>query len=196
MGLYFVVEDDRAFHQIVLQRLNQLLKVDVQSFNEKVHKATENSAQTVAFKLGCVEQMKVPQTPQSHVVPAAGGWKHCPNKNYILKELEVLGFKVVPAVVIHPLAEQLNRRLRPVLVLLGHVQVVDEDDTALLAVFRPEVALPPPTADFEFDCFLELVGSGLATEGDIKVGGFSSLEILVQLLEDCGSLACPRLADD
>eukprot|EP00965_Chrysotila_dentata_P051492 1708043-Pleurochrysis_carterae.AAC.1 len=45
-------------------------------------------------------------------------------------------------IVVHPLPQQLDRRLRAVGFELGHVEVVDEDD-ALFAEWRAEDALAP-----------------------------------------------------
>jgi len=52
-------------------------------------------------------------------------------------------FAVVPMTVVDPLPQQLDRRLRSVLLLGRHVEVVDERDT-LLAERRPVHALPSP----------------------------------------------------
>jgi len=54
-----------------------------------------------------------------------------------LNELLVVRLQVEPALVVHPLADQLHWRLRVVLLLLGQVDVIDEHDT-MLAVCRSE----------------------------------------------------------
>ena len=63
---------------------------------------------------------------------------------------------IVPSLVIHKLTEELDGRLRAVLLQLGHVQIVDEDDGAL-ADRRSEDTLTS-LVELRVDDVLNLVG--------------------------------------
>ena len=74
---------------------------------------------------------------------------------------------VVPAAVVHPLAQELDGRLRAVLLELGHVEVVDKHHGAL-ADGRAEDALAP-LVQLGVDDVLHGVGAGLRGEGALDV---------------------------
>ncbi len=75
-------------------------------------------------------------------VAAAAGRTHGRHKVHIHQPPQRQLLPVVPAAMVHELAQQLDGRLRAVLLHLRHVQVVHEDDH-VLALRRAVHATPP-----------------------------------------------------
>ena len=142
------------------------------------------------------KQMKMSQTTCGHSVPATGWRLHCTNVNGVLQNFNLLWIQVVPAVIVHPLSQKFNWRLRPEFVLLRHIQVVNKDQTFFFSIFRPKVSFPSPTWNFSFNYFLKLLSWSLPTETNQKVSGISVLVIRFKLLYDCRSLAGARLTNN
>ena len=88
----------------------------------------------------------------------------------------------IPALVVHPLTEELDGRLSTVLLFLGHVEVIDKDDSILAEFGTPDTLTAPIHATI--DDVLGLVGGGLGREGEAEEGAVLVLEVIIQLLAD------------
>lgn len=108
-----------------------------------------------------VEQVEVPDVPHGDDVPSSDGGQHGSHKVDAAQVLELFGLEVEPSSVVHPLSEQLDGRLCSIDFFLGHVQVVDEDNDFIPALFRPILTLSPPGAHLAVDQPLDLVNVGL-----------------------------------
>ena len=71
---------------------------------------------------------------------------------------------VIPVAIIKPLSEQLNWRLSPVLLLLGHIKIINEQNT-LLADRGTEQSFPP-LVQFGENYVLCLIGRSLGRKTD------------------------------
>jgi hypothetical protein len=89
---------------------------------------------------------------------------HRTQDGHILDEHELQVLSVVPALVVHVLSQDLDRGLGAVSLLLGHVQVINEDD-ALLA-HGGSVIPSSPLVHLGIDGVLGLIGRGLGREGN------------------------------
>mmetsp|Transcript_24992 Transcript_24992/g.71841 ORF Transcript_24992/g.71841 Transcript_24992/m.71841 type:complete len:543 (-) Transcript_24992:316-1944(-) len=99
---------------------------------------------------------------------------------------------IEPPAVIMPLPDELDGRLRPIVLLQGHVQVVDEQQAAL-AERRPIGALSP-FVHLAIDDVLRLVGACLCAERNGDRHELVLVEVLHQLLLDDHRLPCARQA--
>lgn len=117
--------------------------VGVVSFGQEPgHDGVEDAGERHVAERREEEQVEVADVALGDEGAASAGRAHGGDELDV-DELPVHGLRtVVPARVVHPLAQDLDRRLGAVLFLRGHVQVVDHDD-ALLADGRPDHALAP-----------------------------------------------------
>jgi hypothetical protein len=102
------------------------------------------------------DDVEVAHVPRRDRVAPAARRAHRADEREVDEAAERVLFAVVPARVIHPLAQQLDRRLRAVHLELRHVQIVDEDDGAL--PHRRAVHALPPLVELGVDDVLRLVG--------------------------------------
>ena len=93
-----------------------------------------------------------------------------------------LSNKFIPALVVHPLSEELNRRLGTVLLFLWHVQVINEEDSILSKFWTPDALTTSVHATI--DDVLGLVGRGLRGEGKTEECPIIILEAIIQLVND------------
>ena len=112
----------------------------------------------------------MPDVPHGDHVSSSDWGQHGSNEVDSAQVLELLGLEVEPSSVVHPLSEQLDWRLSPVYLFLGHVQVIDEDDNLVPALFGPILSLSPPGADLAVDQPLDLVDVGLSREASAEEG--------------------------
>ena len=118
-----------------------------------------------------------------HILTSSGRSHSC-NKCEIsnLAEVLLVAENFIPALVVHPLTEELDGRLSTVLLFLGHVEVIDKDDSILAEFGTPDTLTAPIHA--AIDDVLGLVGGGLGREGEAKEGPVLVLEVIIQLLAD------------
>jgi len=90
------------------------------------------------------------------------GGTHSRDEDNILNPLVVEFLAIIPALVIKPLADQLDRGLSTVLLLLGHVQIINKD-TVFLARRRAEDTFTP-LLKFLIKSILHLVSASLSRE--------------------------------
>ena len=118
---------------------------------------------------GHVDDVELGGEPVRDGVPAPGRRRHRAEEvGFLDFDEELQGRSFVPASVLDQLLDQLEGRLRPELVELGHVEVVDEDDS-FLPVVRPELPFRAGV-QLRLDDLLELLGGGLGGEVDDAVG--------------------------
>jgi len=69
----------------------------------------------------------------SDIALATSWWAHGRHKDDVLDLHEGLFFlgSVIPSLMIHPLTQDFNRRLGSIGLLLGHVEIIDEDNETL-----------------------------------------------------------------
>lgn len=108
-----------------------------------------------------IDQVVMTKVPHGDHVPASNWREHCSDKAYTAEVFELLSIEVIPSPVVHPLPEQLDGRLCPILLLLRHVQVIDENNYLIFPLLRPEESFPPPSAYFRVDQPLNLVNHSL-----------------------------------
>ena len=144
MGLDILIEGHEEFVQDLVEDHGDRLRVQV------------SVGQEVVMTLETVGDGRTATTWGSH----------SRDKDDIFNLLEVflLGFSVVPSLMVHPLADKLNRRLSEVLFSLRHVQIIDKDDI-FLAGGRSENTLSTLLKLF-IETILGLVGRGLSGESD------------------------------
>ncbi len=101
----------------------QFVKPDV-----PVHYLWENSMDRFIIR-STTNDIEVPYESLRHLNLIWNIWLHCSWKNQVFywAQSKVLVFNIVPLSVIHPLAEQLNRRLATRFVISGHVQIIQEN---------------------------------------------------------------------
>ena len=83
------------------------------------------------------------QPPRYHTPPATRRL-HRAYQDHVLKELPLLRLDIVPSARVHPLPQQLNRRLSTVNLVHRHVQVIDENHDELFPVLWAVMPLPSP----------------------------------------------------
>ncbi len=123
-------------------------------------------------------------------ITAADGWEHGGDEVNSAEMFELLRVEVEPAAVVHPLAEQLDRRLCAVLFLLWHVQVVNENYNLILALLRPEVPLASSSAHFGINQTLNLISIGLPWKGSRQKSILLVVIVLVEFIRHVDWLAC------
>ncbi len=91
-----------------------------------VHEVAENGVEGVG-EIGLdIEEVEVSGGPEGDLVPALAGRPHCGDESHVFQELPLFALQVVPPPLVQLLSDYLQRRLRRVLFLKRHVQVVDE----------------------------------------------------------------------
>lgn len=93
-----------------------------------------------------------------------------------------ISYELIPALVVHPLAKQFDGRLCIVLLLLRHVEVIDEDDRALAEFGAPYTLTT--SIHISIDDVLGLVGRGLGREGQAQESPLVVLEAFIKLAHD------------
>ena len=137
------------------------------------------------------DEVEVAKKPRGDWVSAAARRTHRRRELHV-DELSHRELRpIVPSLVIHKLTEELDGRLRAVLLQLGHVQIVDEDDRAL-ANRWPEDTLTA-LIELRVDDVLNLVGARLRRERALHVLKLG-LILLVQGLFDVHRLTRARRA--
>mmetsp|Transcript_14483 Transcript_14483/g.50914 ORF Transcript_14483/g.50914 Transcript_14483/m.50914 type:complete len:335 (+) Transcript_14483:5018-6022(+) len=125
---YLVVELDGGERQRLCQGLDVLHKVVELVGRERLEDALHlrlgrvDEANVVARALQAFGDDRTAATRRAH------GTDEVQVKDIAERLLHIL----IPAAIVHPLPDQLQRRLRTVLVLSGHVEVVDEHEHALV----------------------------------------------------------------
>ena len=136
---------------------------------EPLHDHVINDLQRLDSKGLHVYFRKVPEVSLSYMVAANSRGAHGCYELDLLAALEVLAVFVVefiPTARVHPLSQQLDGRLRSVLLLLRHVQVIHEDDHP--PVLSRHIALPP-LFQLRLHEFLCLFGGSLSAESNAQV---------------------------
>lgn len=138
----------------------------------------------------------MPQISHADGVAAAHWRQHGRHKVNSLEIPQFLCIEIIPSSVVHPLSQQLDRRLRSKYLLLGHVQVINEDHNLSLASVRPVLTFTPSGADLAVDKSLDLVGVGLSRKGCGQVGIVVVVVVGVELVCHVDGLACTSGADE
>ena len=95
--------------------------------------------------------------------------------------------QLIPALVVHPLAKQLNRRLRAIALFLWHVEVIDEDDGVLAKFWAIDSFTT--SIHVSIDDILGLIGRGLGREGQAQERPIFVLEVIIQLAHNRDTFA-------
>ena len=90
------------------------------------------------------------------------------------------------------LPDDFNGGLSHVLLLDGHIEIINENDNPLFAIFRSEPAFPLLSGHFGLDEFLDLVALGLARVGSYEISESFIVVLLVENVDDMDSLARAR----
>jgi hypothetical protein len=93
-----------------------------------VHDLTEDHFDTVSIKLVVSDNVIVALQTLSQYTSATTWWAHRRDEDNVLDLHVLLSKSIVPAFVVHPLTEQLERWLSTILLFLWHVEVINEDD--------------------------------------------------------------------
>mmetsp|Transcript_8240 Transcript_8240/g.18063 ORF Transcript_8240/g.18063 Transcript_8240/m.18063 type:complete len:649 (-) Transcript_8240:407-2353(-) len=177
-----VVQLDGGFDQTGAVELHLLLERP----QEVGQDGGEDESERVVRHVYVVDDVEVPVEAGRHVVAPAPGGPAGHHEYHIDDPPELQRLAVIPAHVVEPLAQDLDGRLRAVLLLHGHIDVVHEDDE-LLARRGPVHALAA-LLRLRVDQVLRLVGRRLRGEGygdgDVLVG-----EAVLQMALDVYSLS-------
>ena len=147
------------------------------------------------IELGDHHRVEVPRVPGRDVRAAATGRAHRAHKLHVLDRAEGV-LPVVPPAVVHPLAQELDGWLRPELLLVGHVEVVDEDDGPLVARGPVDAkSLGRAAVEAPVDHVLRDVGRGAGGEVDEDRRGELVRGQRAQELLHVHGFARARLAD-
>ena len=184
-----VVNFQRRLDQV--GRLGHNLEREVSATTPPVHDGAVDPREGSVVELAHRDEVEVAKKPRGDWVSAAARRTHRRRELHVdeLSHRE-LG-PIVPSLVIHKLTEELDGRLRAVLLQLGHVQIVDEDDRAL-ANRWPEDTLTA-LIELRVDDVLNLVGARLRRERALHVLKLG-LILLVQGLFDVHRLTRARRA--
>ena len=188
---YIVIQVDRCRHELISRRLDLLRHLSREVHKDPLNSQPENPIKGLVLKWLSVKQVVVPQVPESNRIAACRRGQHSSGKHDVLKELELLRVQVVPTLSVHPLTKKLDRRLRPVTLLLRHVQIVDKNDAKLLPLLRTEVSLPPPRVNLALNHPLKRVRSGLARERRLQIREVLGEVKAVDLANQIDRLASP-----
>mmetsp|Transcript_74194 Transcript_74194/g.176947 ORF Transcript_74194/g.176947 Transcript_74194/m.176947 type:complete len:217 (-) Transcript_74194:647-1297(-) len=132
------------------------------SAQEPLHDGLENPLKALLLERSNEDEVEVPLKPASQERPSSTRRAHCTDENQVHQVSELCGLSLIPALSVHPLAEQLNRWLSTILLLGRHVQIIDEQQ-ALLAKRRSIGALLS-LVKLAINDVLRLVRVGLGTE--------------------------------
>lgn len=97
------------------------------------------------------------QIPHGDRVATSNRGQHGSNKINPTQKFQFLRIEIIPTTIVHPLSKKLNRRLGSEFLLLGHVEIVDENYNFILTAFGPEITFPTPSTNFAIDQPLYLV---------------------------------------
>mmetsp|Transcript_37848 Transcript_37848/g.87478 ORF Transcript_37848/g.87478 Transcript_37848/m.87478 type:complete len:226 (+) Transcript_37848:5334-6011(+) len=126
--LRFLKDLDRAIHNLWLQGLNAY----VEALREEV---AQNRREDVRDGVpGCISSYHgaiVALQPPRDLGPATSRRSHRGDVGDVNDFLHLELSAIIPAMVVMPLPKQFNRRLRAIILLLWHVQVVDKNDVPL-----------------------------------------------------------------
>mmetsp|Transcript_14995 Transcript_14995/g.30845 ORF Transcript_14995/g.30845 Transcript_14995/m.30845 type:complete len:219 (-) Transcript_14995:6685-7341(-) len=125
---------------------NERFAVHFERVIEAVEEVAENGSKDEGHRTvlhsGVTDYVEVSHVSRGNVVPSATGGAAGKNINAVNDLPEGESLPVVPTTVVEPLPQNLDRRLGPVFLFLGHVDVVDENDE-LLPRRGAEDTLPP-----------------------------------------------------
>mmetsp|Transcript_20678 Transcript_20678/g.31621 ORF Transcript_20678/g.31621 Transcript_20678/m.31621 type:complete len:466 (-) Transcript_20678:2095-3492(-) len=175
------VDEDGLGNQRVLQALHRLREGRLALRSEQpIHDVRENELQTVIRVGFDVQDVEMANVPLRDRVAAVSRRTHSGSKPHIsqLSEFPLRGVDIVPSGIVHPLSEQLDRRLGSELLLLRHVEVINEDNS-LLAVLRTVDTLSLLLHLAIDDAFC-LVGRGLGREAERVVGPLLVVEVFLE----------------
>eukprot|EP00968_Pinguiococcus_pyrenoidosus_P027389 scaffold7375_cov268-Pinguiococcus_pyrenoidosus.AAC.39 len=183
------VEDS---HAGLHHALRELLHVPGEALGEEpVDDEAEDAAERRPIKWHKVDEIEVAHVALRDPRAPALGWTHRGHKLDVYELAEGVLFPVVPPRVVHPLAKDLDGRLRAVLFLGWHVQVVNEDDADLAQLGAQDAFAA--LGQLSVDDVLRRVGGGLSGEVEHDVGVLG-VHPAQQLLLDGHALASARLA--
>ena len=124
----------------------------------------------------------MPHEPIGDRFPPAAWWRARRDKLAILDLHEHDLLQLEEAALVDHLAEQLDRRLRQVLVELRHVDIVDEDQHLLPGGRPPGIAHEP--LELVEEDVLDVLGGGLCTEVDDRGDEFVAGQVVQVILDD------------
>ncbi len=96
-----------------------------------VHDLTEDHFDTVSIKLVVSDNVIVALQTLSQYTSATTWWAHRRDEDNVLDLHVFLSKSIVPALMVHPLTEELNWWLCAILFLLGHVEIINEENELL-----------------------------------------------------------------
>mmetsp|Transcript_53894 Transcript_53894/g.129885 ORF Transcript_53894/g.129885 Transcript_53894/m.129885 type:complete len:508 (+) Transcript_53894:1582-3105(+) len=131
---------------------------------EVVQDGAEDEGHRLIVHLCVVDHVEVAEETGRHRVASAAGRTKGRQQDAVDDTPEHTLLAVIPALVIAPLPQQLDRRLRKVLLALRHVQVVNEDD--VLAASDRTIDTTSTLLQLAVDGVLGLVRTGLRRERD------------------------------
>mmetsp|Transcript_18602 Transcript_18602/g.54498 ORF Transcript_18602/g.54498 Transcript_18602/m.54498 type:complete len:373 (+) Transcript_18602:2517-3635(+) len=171
----------------------EVLELALKAIQEPRDDLAEDTSERLLSERHNRYHVEVPNKSRGDVVPPAARRAHGCHKLDVLDVLEDVRLGIVPAAVVHPLAEELDGRLRAVGLLLRHVQVVHEN-RASNAMRRPEDELSP-LVELALDDVLHLRGESASGEGEEERRPLVGVE-LVQLKFHRHGLSCACRPDD
>mmetsp|Transcript_74192 Transcript_74192/g.176934 ORF Transcript_74192/g.176934 Transcript_74192/m.176934 type:complete len:776 (-) Transcript_74192:1206-3533(-) len=189
-GRHVLVELDRGLHHCVGGSRHSSGKFP----EEPLHDALEDPLQTLLLK-GCDEnQVEVALVAARQKGPACTRRAHGANEDQVHQVPELGALPIVPTTGVHPLPQQLDGRLRVVLLLGRHVHVVDEQEALLSKgwAIRSLLAL----VQLAIDDILRLVCRRLRAEGERDDCIPLFVEALQQFLLNDHRLASARQAGE
>mmetsp|Transcript_33896 Transcript_33896/g.95223 ORF Transcript_33896/g.95223 Transcript_33896/m.95223 type:complete len:995 (+) Transcript_33896:5050-8034(+) len=178
LGRDRLVDLDRGLHErgpLVADAARELAQ-------EPLHDGRVDSLQAVLLEWHDEDVVEVPLVPRRDVWAPSSGGAHRADERQVHQRAELGSLALVPAARVHPLPQQLDRRLRAVRLLGWHVQVVDEDEAA--PPERRPVGALPPLVQLPVDDVLSLVGAGLGAESQRDGVEAVWVELREQLLLD------------
>mmetsp|Transcript_23989 Transcript_23989/g.77974 ORF Transcript_23989/g.77974 Transcript_23989/m.77974 type:complete len:397 (-) Transcript_23989:780-1970(-) len=161
--------------------------------NRRVQNCGEDELRGLVRHVGKPEEVEVAQKAVGDRVAAAPGRAHATDELDVHNLAEgARRTPLVPTLVVHPLTQQLDRRLRKVFLTHRHIHIVDEHDI-LFAGRRTEDALAA-LVHLAIDEVLRLVGGGARGKGD-KDGHDLLRHPVLELVHDVERLARAGVAD-
>mmetsp|Transcript_11712 Transcript_11712/g.17848 ORF Transcript_11712/g.17848 Transcript_11712/m.17848 type:complete len:936 (+) Transcript_11712:4723-7530(+) len=151
-----------AVHDLV----NNLADSSGEATDERLQDLSEDHADAFGAKVSVSQEVEVAHHTSSDGIPTTSRRSHGGDEDDIfnLHEGLLLLRAIVPTLVVHPLAKDFNRRLGSILFLLGHVQIIDEDDESLAS--GRSINTLSSLFELLIEGVLSLVRRGLCREGD------------------------------
>mmetsp|Transcript_8712 Transcript_8712/g.14814 ORF Transcript_8712/g.14814 Transcript_8712/m.14814 type:complete len:985 (-) Transcript_8712:5078-8032(-) len=171
-----VVDRDRSQHGGLRKLLDRCSEALGQA---PVDDGAEDTSKGLVAEVHEVDHIEVSHIALRDARAASTGGTHCGAELNVHQAAELVFFAVIPALVVHPLAQNLNGRLGTIFFLGGHIEIIHEHDSGH-AQWRANHTLAA-LVQLGVDEILGLVGAGLGGEVQrdrVEVGRHATQELV------------------